>query len=333
MSDLFGLLPLPAPVPDEGAALTDPALDIMLDFIRAVLNAELGNAWRAVVPTDPIPVAYVFNHAPSAESFNMDEVPALYGWRPDDSDTAHRYSQDLVADTAGMQFLWVPPALPQEQERYVHAVVNGIKKSLKLALAQGRHPAWVLAGDTYYDPEEYGSVLFRYAKLASARLGAVKQQPLNIESADRSFRKTYDSILFGVTALEFSSKDLSVEAPLRSANGTIYLARPGARENALPVLSFTLDPALTTLSVTSGPLAGGTSTTISGAELSDAGPDGTSLRVFFDDAEVDADLLELVDESTLSVVSPPGATTGPANIRVVFPSGVEKTLIDAFTYT
>jgi len=341
MSDLFGLLPLPAFEPSgEEDALTDPLLDMLLAFMKAVLNYDLQDAWASVVPTDPTPVRYVFNHAPNMESFNMDDVPALYAWRADDSGS-FRYSQDLVADETGFQVIWVPPALPQEKERYIVGIRNGIKKSLKAAFAQGRHPGWVLDGDDYYDPEDYGSVLLHHAKIAKVQLGAFRQQPLLIESADKSFRKTFDSLLFGVTTLEFFKKDLTVEQPLLSLNGTMGLAIGGDRAHELTTLSYTVDPTPLSLDVITGPAAGGTPIVITGKQLDVDGPDDAEIAVYFGtglqfaagtEVRVDPDHLELVDETTINIVSPPHAA-GLVSLRVVFPSGVVKTLTDAFTYT
>lgn len=343
MADLFGLLELPAPAPAEGAALTDPALDVLLDFMRAVLNADLGDAWAARAPTDAEPVAYVFNHAPASESFNMDETPALYAWRSDDAGGTHRYAQDLFADEGGFTVIWVPPPLPQEDARFIEAARNGIKKSLKAAFGQGRHPAWVVSGDDYYEPEIYGSVLLRQARLGKCRLGAFRTHALPIASQDGSYRKTFDALLFTLDAVEFFQRDLSAEVPLDHAEGTVSLAFPGAREDALDALPYHLEPELSAADPSTGPEEGGTTVVLTGAQLSAAGPDGEDSEIvvlFGTAAELAAgaaaaaspDGVELLSETELSVVSPPHAP-GLVSVSVVLPSGVTKTLADAFTYT
>lgn len=332
----FGILPLPAPAPEVGAALTDPALDIVADFIKSVINYDLGAAWASRAPTDPLPIRYVFNHAPNLESFNMDEVPALYAWRADDNGR-FRYSQDMMADDAGMHFLWVPPALAQEDERFIQAFRNGIKKSLQSAFGQGRHPGWVRPGDDYYDPEAYGSVLLYHTKMAIAQLGFFRQQPLVVESADKSFRKTFDTYLFHVNTLEFFSFDLSRVDALQSFNGTTVLARPAARADELLVASYVADPTLVSVDVNHGPA--GTAVAISGKQLDVDGPNdlvvsfGTAAELAAGTAAaVDPDLLFPVDESTVNVAAP-AHVAGLVSIRVAFPDGVVKTLDDAFTYT
>lgn len=337
MADTFGLLEIPAPAPADGDALTDPALDMVLGFMLAVLNEELGTAWGKRAPTDPKVVAYVFNHAPMLESFKLDETPALYGWRSDDAGS-FRYTQDLVADEGGMTFLWVPPALEQETERFAQGIRNGIKKVLKAAFAQGRHPAWVLEGDDYYNPEDYGSVLLYHAKLAKARLGAFRTHPLPIENHDRSYRKTFDTLLFTLDTLEFYSYDAAgKERPLARAQGVVQLGEPGVRLDMLPpeeTETYSFDPALTGISPASGTIAGGTEVTISGRQFTapELLADAALPTVFFGDEQAPDYLVEYVDESTLTVVTPAHAA-GAVDVRVVFPSGVEKTLAAAFTFT
>jgi hypothetical protein len=329
MSDMFGLLPLPAPAPAEGAALTDPGLDMVLEFMRAVLNSELGSAWASRAPTDSRPVSYVFNHPPQGEVFNLDETPALYAWRTDDSG-AGRYSQDLDADEGGITVLWVPPALPQEDQALIEAFRNGVKKVLKSAFAQGRHPAWKIPGDTYYQPEDYGSVLLKHARFSRIRLGPFRTHQLTVESADRSFRRAFDSFLFQLETLEFMQRDLSLETPLDHAEGVTYLARPGDRENELQYITYHLEPEVLAVDPATGPAAGGTTVAITGRQFFEV--PGTPVAVYFGTTAANPDLVTLDDESTITVKTP-ARSAGLVSVKVVFPSGVEKTLANAFTYT
>lgn len=337
MGDLFGLMSLPAAVPAAGAAVSDPALDMVLAFMRAVLNADVGAAWATVCPGDPLPVAYVFNHNPDLESFNGNETPALYAWRSDDGGTG-KYSQDLTADESGFQCLWVPPPAEQEDRRKREAIRNGIKKSLKAALLQGRHPAWVLAGDTYYDPTDYGSVLLHHAKIAKIRLGAFRAHELVIESEDKSFKQVFDALFFGIETLEFFKTDV-VGKPGFPALDHLETTTTAAKRNdtgldegadldmVSPGQSITsnVEMSLTSLTPATGPAAGGTDVTITGSQLIE------DMVVLFDEDE--SPLVQYVDETTIIARSPPHAAgVVPVTVTQAV-GGVSKTLAASFTFT
>ncbi len=235
MSDLFGLLPLPAVAPAEGEAVTDPALDMVLAFCKAAVNSDLGVAWAAVCPGDPLPITYVFNHNPDLESFNGNETPALYMWRSDSPGSA-RFSQDYLSDEGGFTALWVPPSAPQEDRRLREPFRNGLHKCLRAALALARHPAWIIEGDDYYTPEDYGSVLLHHAKLSKIKLGQFRAHELIIESEDKSFRQPYDCLLFSVDTVEMHVVDATAatagHSDLDHLEGTTTLPD---REDGVPV--------------------------------------------------------------------------------------------------
>lgn len=331
-TDLFGLLSLPAAVPATTAdAVTDPALNMVLDFMKSVINADLGDAWEAVAPTDPEPVAHVFTHNPDLESFSDNDTPALYAWRGDDNGT-FRFSQDYVGDDGTISCLWVPPPADQESRKQREPFRNGLKKSLRAAFAQGRHPAWVLAGDTYYEPEIYGSVLLYHAKFAKLRLGSFRSHTLILESEDRGGpRSTFECLFFTLEALELLVKGTAGLQALDALEGTVSLPARGDRTEPLSILSsgetvgFHVEMEVSAISPANGAAEGGSVHEITGAQFIDG------MAVYFGNTE--AILVELVDETTLSVTAPPHAA-GTVDVRVVqIAGGVEKTLTAAFTFT
>lgn len=332
MSDLFGLLEFPAPVPATDAALTDPALDLLLDFCKTVLNADLGDAWAAVAPADPLPVAFVFNHDPDLEDFNTNELPALYLWRADDIGSVARMSQDLVSDDAGFHGLWVPPPATYENRRARAGMMNGLRKSLKAAIGQGRHPAWVVAGDTYYQPEDYGSVLLHHTNFARARFGQTRAHKLVIADPDGQGKTSFDCIFFTIETLETFTKDTSPAvagagySDLAAAESTTTLpSADGLNDgNALTAGTAHVEMTVVSIDVATGPAAGGTTVTITGTQFIEG------MSVAFGD--VDSLLVEYVDESTITALSPE-QSAGVVDITVTQATGgVSKTLTAAFTY-
>ncbi len=333
--DTFGLLTLPAPAPTVAtASLTDPALDLILAFCKAVLNADLGDAWEARCKADPLPVVFTFPHDPDIEDFNSNELPALYMWRSDDAGTFSRISQDLVVDEGGFSALWVPPPATFENRQERAGIRNGLKKSLTAAFGQGRHPAWVVAGDTYHEPEDYGSVLLFHTKFMRLRFGACRAHKLVIQNDDgRGSRAPFECLFFTIQGQETLSKNgvpatnATGYSNLTAATGTVTLPErndTGLDEGAtLDVGDYQFEMTVVSTDVSEGPEAGGTDVEITGTQFIE------DMIVTFGDVE--SALVQYVDESTIIARSPAGEGTVDITVTQVT-DGVSKTLTDAFTY-
>lgn len=144
MADDFGALALPAPVPADGATVTDPCLDTLLAFCQAVLTADVSAAWAHVCPGKQ-PAEFLFTHNPTERSFNANKLPALYLYRT--TGTPEWMADDFHAVVSKLRLQWVFPKVPQERQRLRDPIINGLSKSLTRALWRGRHPAWVVPGD------------------------------------------------------------------------------------------------------------------------------------------------------------------------------------------
>lgn len=166
MSDVFGALQLPAPAPAARpdlptnltvaqASLTDPALDTVLSFIAAVLNAQLSTAWAIRSPApqknQPARLTFLSTNDPREGEFLDDQLPGLFLYRYQLEDTA-LYAADAPATTEVWRLDWVFPPDAQHKERVRNNIINGLIKSLVLACEQGRHPAWTVGGDNA-DPD------------------------------------------------------------------------------------------------------------------------------------------------------------------------------------
>lgn len=328
MSHRFGLLDIPVPAPqvedDEiVSAVSDPLLDVLLAFMKAVLNADTGTAWAAVAPADPLPVAFTFTHDPDLESFSDNNTPALYIWRDADKGSK-RYSQDLIADEAPISVLWVPPPASQEDRRVRRPFRNAIKKCLKAAFGKGRHPAWVVEDDDYFEPEEYGSVLLKHAKAASLKLGEFRPHELVIESLDGG-KTIFDCLFFTILPLEFYVEDPLVSGVAVTEGRATMSLRPSEEVDPLQIVDARFVMSVDTpVDPDTGSTDGGDVVTITGAQFAEE-----DMVVLFDETE--GTLVTFVDESTLQVTSP-AHDAGTVNITVRHPSGQEVVLTAAFTY-
>lgn len=159
MTDRFGALrlpaaapvaraDLPAPLTAEQASLTDPCLDTILSFCSKVLQAQLDTAWKSRAKGTHIDevAKHLATHDPREVVFNTNRLPGLFLYRVQVVDTGVM-AADHPTTTEILRLEWVFPPDTQEKDRLRANIVNGLLKSLVQACQQGRHPAWVVAGD------------------------------------------------------------------------------------------------------------------------------------------------------------------------------------------
>lgn len=321
MSDTFGLLEIPIPPPTGGGSVSDPALDIILSFMKAVINADCGEAWKAVAKSDPLPVQYTFAEDVQLENLNENETPALYAWRGNDKGS-ERYSQDIIGDDGGIHCLWVPPPCEPEQRRVRQPFRNGIKKALRAAFGKGRHPAWVLEGDTYFNPARYGSVLLHHTRCSKLTLGEFRPHELTVETGSAGHKYTLDCLFFVIANLEMHTVD-----PIR-AGAAVQTRLDGSfrlgPEADLIVQEYQLNLTVNEANPPTGSVAGGTIVTLDGAQFVDG------MTVHFGDKA--GTQVTYVDESTITVRTPSMTVPGVVDVTVRTPSD-EAILSNGFTFT
>lgn len=98
---------------------------------------------------------------------------------------------------------------------------------------------------------------------------------------------------------------------------------------SLLVVSAKFDPTLSSVTPPVGGTSGGDLVELVGAEFADESDDADT-RVFFGTVEADPTTVVLLNETRIRVVTPAG--TGAVDVRLILPSGVEKTLVAVFTY-
>jgi hypothetical protein len=332
MSDTFGLLELPVPLPADGKAAGDPVLDLLLGFMQAVLNHDLNEngAWSLRSPADPIPVAYTFAHNPDLECFNANATPALYLWRRDGTDNGvFKATQGYIIDDDGIEGLWIPPPMAAEDKKDRETFRNAFKKALRVAFTLGRHPAWVLPGDDYYDAADYGSVLLYHTKLGKCRFGPFRNHTLVLEGYEDRTRQTFECFYFALDTMETWEEDVSKHAPT-SAGGTFSLPGRGNHPDRLALLAARYEAGVAALSDDSGVSAGGEALLVYGAQFPiDLDPDVRVTVLFGNELATD---VVVENETEISLRTPPHEA-GTVDVTVIFPSGVRKTLAGAFTFT
>jgi hypothetical protein len=172
MADTYGATELPVLAPTDGpdpnvaslSAVSDPGLDVMLAFIKAVVNAEMGDAWRKRAPGQD-PIRFVFPYNPEEAGggfFNDAKGGALYGYRKPNVAPYDYTGEWLVAEDA-WTFLWVPPEQPQARSGPYKPIISGLSKVISDAIWKTRHPA-------YQNPLDQDSKALNVAALPSSIL-------------------------------------------------------------------------------------------------------------------------------------------------------------------
>lgn len=145
MPDEYGLLAFPVGAPDVGDAVSDPALNRLLEFLKAAANGAMTTAWHSVDPRH-LPVESTFAHNPELLGFNDNKLPALFAYRKGGGGIAHMADEWRV-ETSDVTVLWVIESTAQAKQLQRHPAVNGITKAIDRAIDYGRDVAWIVASD------------------------------------------------------------------------------------------------------------------------------------------------------------------------------------------
>lgn len=336
MPDTFGLLQLPVPAPTDPRtqAVGDPLLDLVASYVKAVLNAELREAWAAVFPSrgvkgsdgtaTSVPVVHTETFDPDEGAFTSARLPCLYVYRADSPEPQRiRTTQSWEVVRSPIALLLIPPRPTEEKQTLRASIRNAADKALRAAVREGRHPSWIVPGDTYFDPAEYGSVFLQHAKLQSWSFTGVKRQTLTIVDADGE-RDAFPGLMAGLLVDEQLERGTGRYAEMSHVEGAVTIG-----EGAIPFASYEVRSTLDACSPATGPAAGGTVVTLSGHQFS-VDEDGGGLTVATLDGAALEDV-ELVDESTITARMPTHGA-GPVGLVVTLPSGARAELAAAFTY-
>ena len=217
MADSYGLLTLPVPAPVTTAAgtpsVSDPALDVLLGFLQAVINAYGATAWASVRPNplaspSLVPVLSVFSNNPEEESFNSSALPALFAWRGESN--GERIADDYETRVTRVSILWVPPVAQQITQRKLSPFRNAIDKIVDGAIFRGRDPNWIVAGDTDALAATQGSVLIGQMGLCKdPGLERFAPYTLRVIHQDQTPPDTFIGLMGTITITELWTNDLA----------------------------------------------------------------------------------------------------------------------------
>lgn len=185
MAHSVGALLLPAPAPAAATdSLTDPALDILGDYFRAVLTAWLSTAWLARAPGETV-VRTLEKHDPEELDFSVNKLPMLCLWRERETE-AVKVADAYDESESELNILWVLPPAPQTKDSRRYPFFNGFASAIKLAVKLGRHPSYVHASEAAdAGAIAYGSDVLKLAAIDRWRRGAILRTQVTVEGLNR----------------------------------------------------------------------------------------------------------------------------------------------------
>lgn len=341
MADFYGPLALPVPAPAAGATFADPAIDTLLSFFQAVLNANGGAAWSAVndyqAGGDNV-VNTVNAFDPEEDgglTFNARDLPALFMWRSAILGSVWK-AADYYVRYSQITLLWVPPAAVQSNRAIWHSATNLIASILDgITDPDGRDPSWVQPGDTDPAAAYQGSLLWKYLP-NMWEFSVNKTERARVKISIDGEVASYACVK---VVIDFAEQNVTVDPVFKLKGIDLTVGNPGTTGDASPLdLTVPLNLALVSLSPSSGPRAGGTLVTIlgigfdSGAKAYFGSIPGSGSTPLDPIGEIDPKGYAIPDFTTLQVTTPGTSLTGTLNITVVNSNGDSATLASSFTY-
>lgn len=214
MSHRVGALLLPVPPPafgptlpnDSGVApILDPALDILGQFFRALLEHHCGEAWANIAPGEPVVRVLSIGHDPEEFDFSDQMTPLLALWREGDGQPTRLDDSNGQSQTT-VNVMWVAAPADEQKLAARSPFFNAFTKVMLLAFANERDPAWIKAGEEdNVIARFYGSYVWGHAGIDGWNYGGTRRVPLVAQTGDESQR--FPSYLATWTILESSLND------------------------------------------------------------------------------------------------------------------------------
>jgi len=218
-ADNYGGIHLPVDPPKTlPDSVTDPFLEVTLDYLRAILNAKMQKAWDVVAPGGTPVVKTVNANDPEEVDFNTKYLPALYCWRAGSSD--QRMPDHLAEDYWVLHdtvcLFWIMPMARQAFRAFREQMTAGVVKAVHAAIELGRDPVWVRQGDTDPQAKLYGSVYQVHAGTVAVSLVKWEDRVMKIDMGQGAEPGLYPACLMTLEVEELFQENLDkpIFAPL-----------------------------------------------------------------------------------------------------------------------
>jgi hypothetical protein len=214
MSHRVGGLLLPVPPPAFGprlpnepdvAPVLDPALDVLSQFFRAILEFYCREAWDNIAPGEPVVRKLSSGHEPEDFDFSDTDLPLLALWREGDGQPTLLTDGAAQAQTT-VNVLWIYAPADEQKLAARSPFFNAFTKAMLLAFKQQRDPAWVRAEDVANPVSRtYGSYVWGLAGIDGWNYAGTRKVPVVIRVAGEPYE--YPAYLATWTILESTEAD------------------------------------------------------------------------------------------------------------------------------
>ncbi len=216
MSHRVGALLLPVPPPGFGprlpnepdvAPILDPALDVLGEFFRALLDFYCREAWASIAPGEPIVKKLSIGHDPEDFDFSDTDLPLLALWREHDGQPT-RLMDGAAQAASFINLMWVYPPADEQKLAARSPFYNAFTKAMLHAYQQQRDPCWVRAADVDNPVSRtYGSYVWGLAGIDGWTYNGTHKQAAVIRVGGEPYE--YPAYLATWTILESTEADPS----------------------------------------------------------------------------------------------------------------------------
>jgi hypothetical protein len=312
----------------------DPFIYYALDFWSWVITNYPGPAFMQAVQAASVlsitaPVAQRYPYLPQAQFLsNQFKFPLLCVGRK--NGLTGRKTSGWEHDRSLFDLLYVLPPLDAAQTEALLPIFPEIHRTLRHATTYSSAPAYAPPGGTQ-GQSPWG---LSFASVESVGWGDPFRDPA--EDVNYGFLEGAGDLLFPCLrmsgyAVERDMYNPTAEGAVKFTGGDITVALEASDTTTVtPFVQVSTQqaPTITSLSVTTGPAAGGTTTVISGTLFLQGTP--TELLVYF--GTVQATSVAWVSSTAIMVTTPQMQGSGTVAVTVQNPDGQQATLADAFTF-
>ncbi len=213
MTNRVGALLMPVPPPafgptepdSDNTATLDPALDVLGQFFRAMLENYCGAAWNSVAPGESLVEVLSVGHDPEALDFSDNRLPQLALWREDEL-KPERLAAGNVQSGSQIHVLWIAAPADEQKLAARSPFFLAFCAAMKLAYQQERDPCWIRSEDVNSaTARAYGSYVWGLAGIDGWSYGGTKRVPVKV--ANGHDYDTFTGYLASWTILESTSTD------------------------------------------------------------------------------------------------------------------------------
>lgn len=219
MADKYGATIFPVPVvadtgefPPEAVA-GDPLLGYLANFVTKIVRLNCEAVWKSVSPSTPI-IKTVYADEPE-NGFSAEWLPCLFVFRPGRETRELVETFEQVADEyrfmkSRVVARWIMNPVQAANNRRRNSIFDAVRKAIDAAVNIGRHPAWIVPGDTDLKAALQGSSLCNFSGAASIELDHAAPGQYRHKMALPAPDKLYDELKLSFVVEELLNRDLNL---------------------------------------------------------------------------------------------------------------------------